>query len=243
VDVSITSIGAAAWIASEVFERDLAPSRCRWCNANAVDAGVRGGLIWRDTTAADTISDVTGLVLMPFAAVGLDALATAHEGAENNIPEDALIVAEATFLAEDVTQLTKLLVGRERPFVHALAPEQKSQTDDPDNNNVSFFSGHTSEAFALATSAGTVSEMRGYRYAPMIWSVGGTLALVTTYLRMAADRHWFTDVVVGALVGAGFGFAMPYVFHSAIDEAPRASRALAPRAQAPPATTLMTIPW
>jgi membrane-associated phospholipid phosphatase len=243
MDVSITSIGAAAWVATEMFERDLAPSRCRWCNSNSVDDGVRDRLVWRDTATADTISDVTGFVLMPLAVFGLDTLAAAHDGSAGNVPEDALLTAEATVLAEDVTQLTKLLVGRERPFVHALPPDQKSHTDRPSNDNLSFFSGHTSEAFALATASGTVSEMRGYRYSPLIWSVGGVIAVTTGYLRMAADRHWFTDVVVGAVVGAGVGFAVPYVFHSTVDESPRTSGALMLRPLTPPTTTLVTIPW
>jgi membrane-associated phospholipid phosphatase len=243
VDITVTSVGAAAWLSSEVLEDYLVPSRCRWCNVGSVDAGVREALIWPNTTTADTLSNVSGFVLMPLTAIGLDTLAASHDGAASHAPEDALFIAEATVVAEDVTQLTKLLVGRERPFVHALPPDQKLRTDDPYNNNVSFFSGHTSEVFALATASGTISTMRGYRYAPLTWSIGGAMAVTTAYLRIAADRHWFTDVVVGAVVGAAIGFAMPYVFHSAVDEPARASTALVLRPQTPPTTTLMTIPW
>jgi len=38
----------------------------------------RDALVWRDTDAADTLSDVTGFYLLPVAAVGLDALAAAE---------------------------------------------------------------------------------------------------------------------------------------------------------------------
>jgi membrane-associated phospholipid phosphatase len=242
LDVSITSIGAAAWVATEVFERDLVLSRCRWCGVGSVDAGIRNHLVWRDTTTADRISDVTAFVLTPLAVLGLDSLAASHDGSVGDVPEDVLVTAEATVLAEDVTQLTKLLVGRERPFVHPLPTEHESGTDDPSNNNVSFFSGHTSEVFALATASGTVSEMRGYRYAPLIWSAGGALAMTTAYLRIAADRHWFTDVVAGAIVGAGFGFATPYLFHSEVAALPTSGPPMM-RPQTAPTTTLMIIPW
>lgn len=243
VDVTVTATGAVVWIASEVLEGRLAPARCRWCSVDVVDARVRDELVWHDTTTADTISDVTGFVLMPLGALGLGTLAAAHDHVVGNVPEDALLVAEATVVAEDVTQLTKLLVGRERPFVHALPLEEKPLTPFPSGNNVSFFSGHASEAFALAAASGTISEMRGYRWAAVTWSVGGAIATTTAYLRIAADRHWLTDVLVGAVVGAGIGFAMPYVFHSPGDASLRASSPAALRAQTPPGATLVTLAW
>jgi membrane-associated phospholipid phosphatase len=243
LDVAVTAGAAALYISSELLKGDLAPLTCRWCAANSVDSGVRDALIWRDTTAADTISNVTGFILVPLTTVGLNALAAGHDGALRNVPEDALLVAEAGALAADVTQLTKMLFGRERPFVHALAPEDKARTAQPSDNDLSFFSGHTSEAFALAAASGTIGTMRGYRWAPLAWGVGGALAATTAYLRIAADKHWLTDVVVGAIVGAGVGFAIPYVFHSPVDDARVASSSAALRAPGVPASTAITIVW
>jgi hypothetical protein len=241
--VTVTLAGAAGWIATDLFEARLAPSRCRWCSVDCADAEVREGLVWRGTTAAATISDVAGFVLVPLAAFGLDGLAAAHDGAAGDVPEDGLLIAEATVVAGDVTQLTKFLVGRERPFVHALPPEEKPLAPQSSGNNLSFFSGHTSTTFALAASAGTISTLRGYRWAGATWSVGGALAATTAYLRIAADKHWFTDVVIGAIVGAGIGFAIPYLFHSVIDDPPRASGLAALRATAPPTATIMNFVW
>ena len=158
---------------------------------NSADVGVRDALVWHDTAAADLISDVTGFVLLPLAAVGFDALAAAHDGALSDVPEDGLLIGEAMVLRQDVeTLVTKLIAGRERPFVHALPPDQKPLTAHPSDNDLSFFSGHSSAAFALAAASGTVSEMRGYRWAPLTWSVGGAVAVTTAYLRIAADKHW-----------------------------------------------------
>ena len=81
------------------------------------------------------------------------------------------------------------------------------------DGNLSFFSGHTSFAFSLAVASGTVASMRGYRAAPAVWGVGLGAAAVTGYLRIAADRHYATDVMTGALVGSALGFAVPYLLH------------------------------
>jgi membrane-associated phospholipid phosphatase len=243
VDVAVTVGGAALWLASELLKDDLAPPRCHWCRENAVDACVRGALVWGDKASAERISDLTAFVLVPLAAIELDALAAAHEAALDNVPEDTLLVAEAGVIAADVTQLTKLLVRRERPFVHALAPEEKVATRAPADNNLSFFSGHTAETFALAAASGTIGELRGYRWAPAAWGVGGALAAFTAYLRIAADKHWLTDVLVGAIVGAGIGVAVPYLFHPALDDSTRASASTALRMPAPPAGPSMTLAW
>ena len=62
-------------------------------------------------------------------------------------------------------------------------------------------------------ASGTVASLRGYRAAPWIWASGLTLAGVTGYLRIAGDKHYFTDVVTGAVVGSFVGFAVPYWLH------------------------------
>jgi membrane-associated phospholipid phosphatase len=243
LDLTVTLGGATAWIVSESLKGSLAPSDCHWCNVDAVDARARETLIWPDTARANALSNVAGFALMPLAAIGSDVVAAAHEGALHNVPEDALLIAEATMIAADVNQLTKLLVGRERPFVHALTRDQKAITPQPSDNNLSFFSGHTTEAFALAVASGTIGTMRGYRWAPLAWPVGGAVAAMTAYLRIAADEHWLTDVVVGAVVGAGIGFAVPYLFHSAVDDPPRSSASAIVHTSSLPIGTAMTIAW
>ena len=65
--------------------------------------------------------------------------------------------------------------------------------------------------------------MRGYRIAPLVWIGGGLIALTTSYLRMAADRHYFTDVATGALLGVGVGIGVPLLFHGPIHDAPRSA--------------------
>jgi membrane-associated phospholipid phosphatase len=243
LDLTLTATGGAAWIGSELLKGDLAPSHCRWCAVDSTDARVRDALVWNDTSLADTISNVTGFVLTPLAAFGLDALAAAHDRALGRVPEDTLVVAEAGVVAADLTQLTKMLAGRERPFVHVLTPQQNPRTFRDPDDNLSFFSGHSAEAFALAAASGTVSTMRGYRWAPLTWTIGGAVATATAYFRIAADKHWLTDVVLGAVVGAGTGFAVPFLFHSAVDDRSLGSTATALRVASRPAVTIMSLAW
>jgi membrane-associated phospholipid phosphatase len=213
IDVTVTGVGAAIWIGSQALEATLAPAACRWCAVGSPDREIRRALVWDSRATADTISNVVAFALMPAAIVGLDALAASHDQAGSRVGVDMGIVAETTVIAADVNAVTKVLAGRERPGVHAMTSEEKARAGHHADDDLSFFSGHATEAFALATSAGTVATLRGYRWAPVVWGAEAPLAFATAYLRIAADRHWFTDVAVGMIVGAGLGVAIPCVFH------------------------------
>ncbi|MCA2978626.1 MAG: hypothetical protein INH37_10105 [Myxococcaceae bacterium] len=62
--------------------------------------------------------------------------------------------------------------------------------------------------------------MRGYRFAWLTFAVGVPMALATATLRMAADKHWMTDILVGVAMGSAFSVALPLLFHRAAGEAP-----------------------
>jgi membrane-associated phospholipid phosphatase len=214
-DATITGAAIAFWIGTEVFKSHLAPSTCRWCDPPGFDSSVRDALRWDDTEKANVISYVIPLGVEPLFVFGLDALAARDAKAPTGAAwVDALLISEATAIAMAMNQAVKFVVGRERPFVHALPEDEKQNTAHPSDNNVSFYSGHATFAFALATSAGTVASMRGYRLAPWIWASGLTLAAATAYLRIGADRHYFSDVTTGIVVGSLTGFAVPYFFHN-----------------------------
>ncbi|HVV85679.1 MAG TPA: phosphatase PAP2 family protein [Kofleriaceae bacterium] len=214
VDGAITLVGALAFATTDtVLKDDLASTTCRWCDGgatlhlNAVDAGVRDALRWHDLDAASQASSVTGFVLVPTVALGVTALAARHDGRSDEWAPDALVILESTVLAVDLNQVVKFAVARERPLIH------DGRAYPANDANTSFYSGHTKLAFALAVSAGTVSTLRGYRWAPAVWTSGLVLAGATGYLRIAGDRHYFTDVMTGAVVGSAVGFAVPYFFH------------------------------
>ena len=214
LEVPLLVVGAGSWIVTEtVFKRDLAPATCRWCAPNAVDASVRTALLWHRPATADTLSNLGAYAAAPALALSGLLVAAYRDGRSEQLPVDLLVVAESVAVAMDLDQAVKFTIGRERPFVHALAPSQKLLTHAPDDNNVSFYSGHSSWTFALATAAGTVALMHGYRLAPWILGVGLAIAASTAYLRIAADQHYLTDVLTGAAMGSAFGVGLPYLLH------------------------------
>lgn len=220
VDAPI-SIGAMAIaVGLELVKPELAPS-CVVCERNAdgsdslngVDRGVRAALVWNNKTTANIASYVTGFGAPAASAFTLIGAGAADADVTRFYPTDMLIVFESVALTAMTTQIAKFIVRRERPFLHAMSSEEKAARKPSSDDNVSFFSGHTSVSFALAASAGTVAEMRGYRLAPAIWGAGAALATVTGYLRIAADKHYFSDVLVGAVVGSAIGIGVPLLFH------------------------------
>jgi membrane-associated phospholipid phosphatase len=208
-DGAVTAGALAFWVGTGLLEKHLAPATCRWCQPDRLDTSARDALRWRDTSAAEFASAVTTYALVPLVSLGAAALAARQDGRLPDLTADVLVVAEAVALAGDLTQIVKPIAGRERPFVHALSANDKAVTANPADNNVSFYSGHTSFAFALAVSSGTVASMRGYRLAPLVWAGGLVAAATVGYLRVAADKHYLTDVLAGAAAGAGVGLVVP----------------------------------
>ncbi len=86
-----------------------------------------------------------------------------------------------------VVEGLKRAVGRTRP------------DGDPKRSNSSFPSSHAANAFALAWVLGH-RWRRGI--VPFV-----ALALVVAFSRMYLNRHFLSDVVVGALIGAGCAWA------------------------------------
>ncbi len=210
---SLIAVGAMAGglVASESMKGAFAPESCRVCGSNAFDDGVRGALRWSNTDAAARASDTLGYGVVPLLGAGL-LLSTHVDGGPlvtDAFLDDLLIVGEATFAAGLLVQSTTFVTGRQRPFVHALAPGDPGPARDVYDDNLSFYSGHTSMTVALGTSVATLATLRGHRSAPWLWASGLVAGLATGYLRIAADRHYATDVLTGAAVGAAIGSFVP----------------------------------
>ncbi len=217
VDIAVVGVSAFTLIASELLKARLVPVQGRWRNTNGIDVTVRNALRWEDPAPARLASDLSLFVVAPVFGVGMQVAVAGADRRTNEVGTNVLIVFQATLLAAVLNQTTKLVIARERPFVYALADDKKNGTRSPSDNNLSFFSGHTTTTFALAAAGGAVASLRGYRGAPYVWAGGGLVAVTTGYLRIAADKHWFSDVLVGALVGTAMGLVVPFVFHRRAD--------------------------
>lgn len=103
------------------------------------------------------------------------------------------LLFESMLLTFVVNHSTKIIAGRARPFLNQ------------GNSNFSFFqlyddyqsfpSGHTAAAFTIAT---VLSDRINNVFASAAFYI---LAAGTATQRIVQDRHWFSDVVLGAMVG------------------------------------------
>lgn len=207
LDIAATSVSMVGWAIMEGAMNKIAPASCRWCQVGSFDRWGRNNLKWSNIGAANSAAYVTGYGLSMLSAFGLDAIAASREKELSNFWPDALIIAESAAVSSLACQIVKVSVGRERPRSYF------GQGAQIPSSNTSFYSGHTTLAFSLAVSSGTVAWMRGYEMAPWIWGSGLAIAATTAYLSVAADRHYLTDVITGAGLGSAFGFAIPYLFH------------------------------
>jgi membrane-associated phospholipid phosphatase len=187
----------------------FAPSKCQWCTTDPFDAEAREALKLdvRDARAARRASDLLVNGVIPagvITALALSELGTSP-GAGRRFTEDVVVVLEAVAISGDLNGIAKNAFARQRPAVGADAMAG--------SRNKSFYSGHTSTAFSLATAAATVSMLRGYPATPWVWAAGLTLASGVGFLRVAGDAHWATDVMVGAVAGGTVGFLVPWMFH------------------------------
>jgi membrane-associated phospholipid phosphatase len=219
IDIPVTlglGAGVTVWTA---VRSDVLPDRCRLCDGspgevNGLDGFFRDALLRPDVGPAKAASDILGYAAAPLSAAGLGAAIAAADDRLDEAPLNTLLVAEATVVSLTLTEGFKSVFLRERPYVHAATDEAVRKTAlEQGEALVSFPSGHTSTTFALATAAGTIATMRGYRLAPLVWIAGVLIGTTTGYLRIAADRHYFTDVLAGAALGTASGISVPLLFH------------------------------
>lgn len=116
------------------------------------------------------------------------------------------LATQAYITGEAVQGVAKMLTGRQRPDYYisaASSPDPSfhgpfSGSRDMNGNrlNSSFPSGHTTVAFAAAT----VFAME-YKDKPLIPILSYTAATLIGISRITENRHWFSDVVAGAVLG------------------------------------------
>lgn len=166
----------------------------------------------RDT--ADTISDALLYSLMAYPVL-IDAglLAWGVHGRPRAAGRMLLVDSQAFLLTTFVTQLTKLISRRQRPHTLNCDPDDAECYDDA----VSFFSGHTSLSFTgagLVCAHATESRLYGSDMAgkgACLSALGAATAAGA--LRIVADEHFATDVVIGAGVGLLAGYFLPKWLH------------------------------
>lgn len=203
-------------------------------------------LRWARPQTAGRISD-GGLALAPLSAIGTGLAAGAYDhDSLAHLAENATIVLESMTAAMAMNQITKFFAGRQRPCAHFGLELARPCYSDGSDNNLSSFSGHAAFTASIAMASGMVASMRQYRLAPLVWTTGAAISLSTGYLRLAADKHYLSDVVTGTVIGAAVGFFVPYLFHGprpALDPAARPETGKAASALSSPPLVSISGTW
>ncbi|MFP4416194.1 MAG: phosphatase PAP2 family protein [Chitinispirillaceae bacterium] len=119
----------------------------------------------------------------------------------NSFVDGLFLVTESFAICNFLLQITKTAVSRPRPLMYAddLPFRQRARAD----NFLSFFSGHAAVSFSFATTTTMVfaaSDLENSLKAATA-ATSFSLATATAILRVAAGKHFITDVVSGALIG------------------------------------------
>ncbi len=191
-----------------------APDSCRWCASNGFDEGFRDAFRSSTPRKPGMVSDLLTIGIVPALAAGALAGPALKAGRRDHALENLVIAASAAGLSLGLALGVKGTTARKRPAEHhGVLTETEARNKDVERF-VSFYSAHTTSTFALASSSATLSYLRGYDSAAYVAFAGGAVGLTTGFLRIAADMHWATDVLVGAASGTAVGVALPLIVHS-----------------------------
>lgn len=147
------------------------------------------------------------------AALILWEVATGREEA-GALLREAILAAEVAAFAQGLPLISKAWVSRARPNAFDSEASAALRGSDAD---ASFFSAHTTGAFAAAVYTGYTYQLRhpDSPLIPWLWSgMLGTAAGVG-YLRIHSGMHFLSDVVIGAAIGTLCGYGVPWLHLSA----------------------------
>ena len=141
---------------------------------------------FRKLTNSITYTDIgTPVILFTVAAIKHDSVAK----------RKAVYIGSSLLLSAAISGIIKKAVKEPRPFV--IYPEIQKLTKAGSD---SFPSGHTTDAFSLATSL-TLAYPKWYVAVPAY-----TYASAIGYSRMHLGVHYPGDVLAGAIIGSGTAF-------------------------------------
>ncbi|MBN1612488.1 MAG: phosphatase PAP2 family protein [Polyangiaceae bacterium] len=128
-----------------------------------------------------------------------------------------VINSEAYALALSLNAVTQRLAARERPYGQRCVNDGGEFPCDSPDRFRSFYSGHsatTATAAGLVCAHHTQLDLYADPYADSAACAGSVaLALTTGMLRIAAEKHWASDVITGGLVGFASGYALPVLVY------------------------------
>lgn len=205
------------------------PHHASWSKPILFDTAVRDALVVGSSggrKTASTVSDVLVTVSIVHPVL-VDGVLVSWVGRQS--PDVAWqlvwIDAEAYAVSAALNTAVKYAVARERPW-GSRCPDGAPDCSNPDRY-LSFYSGHSATA---ATGAGLTCahhahvSLYGSSAADASACVGAVaLAVTTGALRIVADKHWASDVIVGEALGFASGYLIPTLLFYRSASGPSAS--------------------
>lgn len=196
---------AGGGILTRLQTRGLTPSR-----VNSLDSYEIPGF---DRTAINNWNPDAALAsdIILYSSVTLPAFMMIDKRARKDFLVVGFIYAETALLTLGLTELTKGLTKRPRPF--AYNPEVGMDIKTDRDARLSFFSGHTSITTALCfTTAKIFSDYSDNRaHEALVWTAAAVVPLTTAFLRVEAGKHFPSDVIGGYLIGGAVGYLVPWL--------------------------------
>lgn len=214
VDIPLTIIPAvigSAWLLAPMLAGPHCAPVCDPATLNSLDRQVAG----RYSAAWQTTSDVAVLGL----AVGAAGTAWVDGGLSGGLG-DLVVILESVLWADALAVVANLAARRPRPLVYGELAPLTERTEG--KAALSFFSGHTASAFALA-SAATATAYRRHGGDAFTWVVGGVghaVAALVASGRVMGGKHFPTDVLAGAAVGVAMGVLVPALHDAPVQVTP-----------------------
>lgn len=235
---------ATAWTLGAFYavESGLGPpQRATWtATIPPFDEPMRDLLAAKSRAAREQANDMSDYFW--YAAIGYPVLASAVlppvRGARfDMVWQLEMMNLQAFAVVSLLVRIPHKLIGRARPNNHGCAEESTydAQCDNPSGRYVSFPGGHVAVAM---TGAGLTcahhlhADLFGV---PAADASACVLALLTAetvgLLRLRADKHWFTDHMIGAATGFGIGYGLPTLlyYHPFWRDEPVTQEASAPK--------------
>jgi membrane-associated phospholipid phosphatase len=142
-----------------------------------------------------TFKNITNSVSPVSLATPIIVYAVGLINGDKDLKEKGIFIGETFLVSAFITTALKYIVKRDRPF--KSYPEIEKLTL---GGSYSFPSGHSSDAFATATSLSMVFPKWYVITSSFLW------ASAVGYSRMDLGVHYPSDVVAGALIGIGSAF-------------------------------------
>jgi membrane-associated phospholipid phosphatase len=128
-----------------------------------------------------------------------------------------LLSAETFAMVDFATQMTKVQALRPRPFLYN--PDLTVPNDlliDRDHR-FSMFSGSTAYSSAMTFAAASMFAdfHPKSKYKPYVWIAAAVIPATIGYLRYRSGMHYPSDIMIGYVVGASVGMAVPFIHKKA----------------------------